>query len=150
MYVESSGGHFLPPANSEGMDYVHRISRLRPAAEPVSPLTPQARRRELSSILPCSAGGSTGIAGGVQLSFSPRAHDPRQAMYYASSPGTRRPAGYVPKSNRPISPRSRKVSLVRIQRFPFAQIHFESMLFSYRALHSALGPGTLIVKSRKW
>lgn len=75
-----------------GMDYVQSLSRLRPDSRPMHPLTREAAQREIDSLWRSSTFGK--VRGGPQQYLSDSTQDWRA-----------RPAGYVPRTNRPISPR---------------------------------------------
>jgi hypothetical protein len=75
-----------------GMDYVQGLSRLRPDSKPMHPLTREAAQREIDSVWRSSTFGK--IRGGSQPYLSDSTQDWRV-----------RPAGFVPRTNRVVSPR---------------------------------------------
>ena len=76
-----------------GMDYVQNLSRMRPDSSPMRNLTPDAAQREVEAVWRSSTFGK--VRGGPQQYLTDETNDWRV-----------RPAGYIPRTNTPFSPRS--------------------------------------------
>jgi hypothetical protein len=125
-------------SNQAGVDYVHGLSRLRPATSPMSPLTPSAARREISSVW---AGSMAGKVSGAPPPPEWATYAPGQSMSAVGfrGPGSagagrvggpamprslpRRPPGYVPKTNQPVSPRNTARAVRRAPSPPSHTLH---------------------------
>jgi hypothetical protein len=93
IWTESKDGSMsVLNSGRAGMDYVQGLSRLRPASTPMHPLTREATQREIESVWQSSTFGK--VRGG-----------PQQYLVDSTQDWRVRPAGYVPRTNRVVSPR---------------------------------------------